>query len=154
MWNSTAEVTANNTAKTNPLILLMSDPEIRQLFLAASGGRESLSSDELHYIFPGISFGDTAMTLEEFQHFAEKQFFSGSAEEMLEAFHMFDHDANGTISVHDLQNVLNDDGLDIPCEELQDMISVADRASANAVSFLDFQHFMSVALKRSSGRKK
>ena len=55
---------------------------------------------------------------------------------------MYDEEDKGKITLENLKNIANEVKLDIPVEELEDMIKVADRDGDGEVTLDDFKRIM------------
>lgn len=65
-----------------------------------------------------------------------------SKEELAKAFHLFDDDQTGKISLKNLRRVAREIGEQMTDEELIEMIEEADRSGTGEVSMQDFMRIM------------
>eukprot|EP00440_Ansanella_granifera_P053452 gb/GFBE01057950.1/.p1 GENE.gb/GFBE01057950.1/~~gb/GFBE01057950.1/.p1 ORF type:complete len:166 (+),score=79.35 gb/GFBE01057950.1/:1-498(+) len=65
-----------------------------------------------------------------------------SAEEMQEAFNIFDQDKSGSVTAAELKHVMNNLGEQVTNEEVEEMIREADADGDGELSFDDFLQFI------------
>ena len=58
------------------------------------------------------------------------------------AFRLYDKEDRGRITLENLMAIVNEVKMDIPIDELKDMIGVADRNNDGEVTFEDFKRIM------------
>ncbi|KAK3222270.1 hypothetical protein Dsin_009295 [Dipteronia sinensis] len=87
--------------------------------------------------------GSGAIDFDEFAHMMTAKIGErDTREELSKAFHVIDHDNNGTISVQDIKRIAKELGEHFTDHEIHDMVDEADRDHDGEVSMDEFMRMM------------
>jgi calmodulin len=87
--------------------------------------------------------GNGTIEFEEFLSMMSRQLREGDVEaEVIEAFRVFDKDADGKITIAELTHIMKDLGEPVGQEEVDEMIAQADTKKDGLIDYVEFVHLM------------